>query len=95
MTVSLPYEITEPEHFDLAGLLERTRPEWMSKGSCQDYPQEWWFPSRGESSEAAKAICAKCPVRAACLDHALTTGERHGIWGGTSENLRHWMRMSA
>lgn len=95
MTVLLPYEITEPEYFDLAGLIERTRPTWMAKGSCRDYPQEWWYPDRGEWAEAAKGVCGECPVRATCLDHALTNGEHHGIWGGKSERQRQRMRRSA
>lgn len=32
----------------------------------------------------ARAICAKCPVRTQCLDHALTypAGDMHGVWAG-------------
>ena len=30
----------------------------------------------------ARAICATCPVRAACLQTALDSGEGYGIWGG-------------
>ncbi len=36
----------------------------------------------------AKNVCADCPVRARCLDHALTAGERYGVWGGLDENER-------
>ncbi|MGH9060608.1 MAG: WhiB family transcriptional regulator, partial [Acidimicrobiales bacterium] len=36
----------------------------------------------------AKAICARCPVRAECLAFALATDQRYGIWGGTSETDR-------
>lgn len=35
----------------------------------------------------AKAICARCPYRAPCLDYATRHGEK-GIWGGTTENER-------
>jgi WhiB family redox-sensing transcriptional regulator len=30
----------------------------------------------------AKAICAKCPVAALCLEVALARGEPVGVWGG-------------
>ena len=38
--------------------------------------------ARVQRVTAAKAVCAGCPVRAACLDGALTRGERWGVWGG-------------
>jgi hypothetical protein len=31
---------------------------------------------------AAKKICRRCPIAAACLREALTTQEPHGVWGG-------------
>ena len=33
----------------------------------------------------AKAICATCPVKKACLDYAIRIREPHGIWGGLNE----------
>ena len=33
----------------------------------------------------AKAFCRACPVRALCLEYALQTEERHGVWGGRNE----------
>jgi WhiB family transcriptional regulator, redox-sensing transcriptional regulator len=33
-------------------------------------------------------VCAGCPVRAACLEHALRTRERFGVWGGLTEEER-------
>lgn len=35
-----------------------------------------------EAMEQAKEICQTCMVRFDCLQTALDTGERHGIWGG-------------
>jgi WhiB family redox-sensing transcriptional regulator len=42
--------------------------------------------------EAAKAVCAMCPVRPECLTWALATGQDAGVWGGTSEEERRVMR---
>ena len=43
---------------------------------------------RSDREAAAKAVCAGCPVRRECLDHALTSGEPYGVWGGLSEGER-------
>jgi WhiB family redox-sensing transcriptional regulator len=75
---------------DLAELLER--PAWMERGACRDRPDITFFPERGQSGAPAKAVCAECPVRRDCLDYAVTHGERHGIWGGTSERERRRLR---
>ena len=41
-----------------------------------------------EDAGEAKAICAQCPVRQACLEYALTNRERDGVWGGATERER-------
>jgi WhiB family redox-sensing transcriptional regulator len=43
-------------------------------------------------AEAAKRICASCPVRANCLASALRAGESAGIWGGTTPEERRILR---
>jgi WhiB family redox-sensing transcriptional regulator len=43
-------------------------------------------------AEAAKAVCATCPVRPECLEWALATGQDSGVWGGTSEEERRALR---
>lgn len=42
----------------------------------------------GRLTAAAKAVCAACPVRAACLAHALACDEPWGIWGGLTSRER-------
>lgn len=44
--------------------------------------------ARIRRERAAKEICVACPVVQECRNHALTSGEDHGIWGGTSERER-------
>lgn len=53
-----------------------------------------FYPERGESSVAAKRICAMCSVKALCLAEALATPEvhDHGVWGGTSAYERRRLR---
>jgi WhiB family redox-sensing transcriptional regulator len=43
----------------------------------------------------AKAICAGCPIRAACLAWALDTNQTYGIWGGADEAERRAMLRQA
>jgi hypothetical protein len=50
--------------------------------ACTGADPDLFFPLPGQSADAAKAICAGCRVREACLARALANGERHGVWGG-------------
>jgi WhiB family transcriptional regulator, redox-sensing transcriptional regulator len=71
---------------------------WRDQAACLDEDPELFFPvgSTGpalEQTERAKAVCADCPVRAACLDWALETNQNAGVWGGLSEDERRaWRR---
>jgi WhiB family redox-sensing transcriptional regulator len=65
---------------------------WMDRANCLGCDPELFFPERGESVVEAKAVCAGCVVRADCLDFALATGEKVGIWGGLSERERRRVR---
>ncbi|MEE1774474.1 WhiB family transcriptional regulator [Streptomyces sp. JV185] len=40
----------------------------------------------------AKALCAQCPIREACADHAIRHGEADGIWGGLTPAERRARR---
>jgi WhiB family redox-sensing transcriptional regulator len=63
-------------------------PNWMARGLCANQPPETFFPSDGVGVEVAKRVCAKCPVKDTCLEHALANRIDHGVWGGCSERQR-------
>jgi len=65
---------------------------WMRFAACAGVDPDLMFPERGQSAAPGKAVCDGCPVRAPCLDHALTHHENWGVWGGTSEKERRRMR---
>lgn len=44
------------------------------------------FKHPGRADELRK-LCRRCPIAAACLDHAMSQREA-GVWGGTSPNAR-------
>lgn len=63
--------------------------KWQEQAACRDVEDpDIFFPERGGSSKAARALCADCPVRAECLEYALANHEDFGIWGGTSPRDR-------
>jgi WhiB family redox-sensing transcriptional regulator len=67
---------------------------WMEASACQELPLaarlDFYADERDDPAAVARAraVCASCPVQMTCLDHALSIGERHGVWGGTSEEER-------
>jgi WhiB family redox-sensing transcriptional regulator len=68
---------------------------WRYKAACADRDTDFWFPTDTNISPAARRaleICRECPVRTECLDHAMTTPEFHGIWGGMTAPQRHELR---
>lgn len=66
---------------------------WRLGARCRGEDAVWFFPPGHIEHKAekdarelrARAICGGCPVRAECLDYALTVEEPHGIWGGLNE----------
>lgn len=71
---------------------------WWNAAACAGMGPTLFFPD-GEKTDIAaqdlrraQAVCARCPVRAACLEFALVTHQDYGVWGGTSESERHRLR---
>jgi WhiB family redox-sensing transcriptional regulator len=67
--------------------------EWRAAGACISADPELFFPvAEGSAADgqtrSALRVCAGCGVRQQCLDFAMTTGETHGIWGGTTPDER-------
>lgn len=61
---------------------------WHVDALCAQVDPEIWFPEKRGSTKEAKGVCADCIVRAECLEYALDTGQRFGIWGMRSERER-------
>ena len=61
---------------------------WSTFAACQDAKDVCFFPQNKAEEKAAATVCAICPVREECLDHALATNERFGMWGGVPERQR-------
>ena len=70
---------------------------WRMQATCRQADPELFFPeyAAGPEIDQAKQICDGCPVRARCLDWALSNGASAGIWGGRTEAERHAMSTTA
>jgi WhiB family redox-sensing transcriptional regulator len=70
--------------------------DWRARAACSGYPNTLFFPVSEEAEllvvDRAKAICLVCPVADDCLEYALETNQRAGIWGGTTEKERKSLR---
>ncbi|WP_374104390.1 WhiB family transcriptional regulator [Streptomyces sp. ISL-43] len=62
---------------------------WHADAVCRrDEAGLFFAPSKEPTAarlsreEAAKRVCARCPVMVACREHALLQPEPYGVWGG-------------
>lgn len=70
--------------------------DWQEQAACRDYDNVLFFgPDQGESEiekqarEArAKVVCQSCPVAEPCLEFAMETNQKYGIWGGLTDKER-------
>lgn len=79
-------------------LLERSW-SWQEDAACRGASSELFFGPEGEKpherdqrEKRALVVCAACPVRELCQNHALTLPETYGVWGGTTESGRSALR---
>jgi WhiB family transcriptional regulator, redox-sensing transcriptional regulator len=63
---------------------------WREFARCRGVDPEVFYPvsDDDEAADEAKAVCALCPVREPCLEFALSTREKNGVWGGLTERER-------
>ncbi|MER6913630.1 WhiB family transcriptional regulator [Streptomyces sp. NPDC000594] len=62
---------------------------WHTEAVCRrDEAGLFFAPSKEPTAarlsreEAAKRVCARCPVLVQCREHALLQPEPYGVWGG-------------
>jgi WhiB family redox-sensing transcriptional regulator len=66
---------------------------WRAASACLNSDPDMFFPvaaGTATSRQVTRAlrICDGCGVRQQCLDFALRSGEKDGIWGGTTPEER-------
>ncbi len=74
---------------------------WQDAAACAGLPPDLFFGPDGEQQHEkpareaeAKAVCANCLVVGECLDYALASRIRFGVFGGTGEDERKALRRS-
>lgn len=73
--------------------------DWRDDAACRDEDPELFFPigTTGIAQEqvnAAKRVCARCPVQEECLEFSLASNQDAGIWGGLTEDERRTLKRS-
>ena len=61
---------------------------WAVFAACKDSEPTTFFPTTPEGERNAIRICQGCSVVMECLEFALETKARFGIWGGQTEKQR-------
>jgi len=74
-------------------MIEYPTTDWRAASACLGSDPDVFFPvavGAGATTQVSRAlrICAGCPVRQPCLDFAIQSGEKDGIWGGTTPEDR-------
>lgn len=65
---------------------------WRDSALCAQTDPALFFPEKGSPVAEAVKICQKCEVRVECLDFAIATKQRFGVWGGKTERERRVIR---
>ena len=79
--------------------MSRSELSWRQQGACNGLDPAVFFPDSEDAAAEAKCICAECPVRVNCLEYALATREKDGVWGGATDKerrriIRHRRRLA-
>lgn len=82
----------EHKDYNLPGITQWVSTDWKEDASCLGIDPKLFHPERGESTKEAKAVCRDCVVREECLEFAITSSEKFGVWGGLSERERRRLR---
>lgn len=75
----------------LAVPITEERP-WAAFAVCRDRDPDAFFPVTPEGEREAIRVCHGCPVRMDCLEFAIESRVRFGIWGGMTEKQRQALR---
>jgi WhiB family transcriptional regulator, redox-sensing transcriptional regulator len=71
------------------------RPAWWDDAACHDQ-LDLFFPKNGRTTQAARRLCADCPVLHDCDDWAMGEGPwLQGVFAGQTQADRNRRRKAA
>ena len=62
--------------------------KWFDLGACRGLDAAVFYPDDEIGAESAKSVCGSCAVQSPCLEYALSSREKAGVWGGATERDR-------
>jgi WhiB family redox-sensing transcriptional regulator len=67
-------------------------PHWADDGECRNIDPEYFFDDHDTEADfpnpTAYLACSRCMIQSQCLQWALDTDEKHGVWGGMTRRQR-------
>jgi WhiB family transcriptional regulator, redox-sensing transcriptional regulator len=61
---------------------------WRDNAACSEQYDKFFTSDGSRGTRAAKLLCMSCVVRQECLDWAIATNQKDGIWGGLGPTRR-------
>lgn len=82
--------------FPTVGDVFKSSSQWRHTAPCRGDAGIDFYPPFGRErkherlvrEQRAKAVCAACPVTSECLESAMASDERYGVWGGLTFDER-------
>ncbi len=68
---------------------------WRTFALCLSADPDQFYPAKGQPTGPAQRLCAQCPVQPDCLDYAVATKQKFGVWGGLSSTQRQPLLQAA
>ena len=87
---TLAEEFSPPSSDSASGAI----PDWRMHAACAGWPIDLFYGDESDvvMTSQAQRLCERCPVRADCLNDAMTHNDPYGIWGGMTPEQRRWSR---
>lgn len=69
------------------GLSGQPSPDWRQRANCQGSDTNLFYSLNAEDKYLAQTSCGGCPVKQECLEYAVSSNERYGVWGGVDFSI--------